>query len=96
MSMSYSIWPVVLTIYNLPPWLCMKHEYLMLSLLIPSPQSPGKDMDVFLQPLVEELKELWESGIDTRDATNDRKVFKMRAALLWTVNDFPARNSLSG
>ena len=59
----------------------------MLSLLIPGPQSPGKDMDVFLWPLVEELKELWESGIDMRDADNDRNVFKMRAALLWMVND---------
>ncbi|KAL5570407.1 hypothetical protein UlMin_026982 [Ulmus minor] len=68
----------------------------MLSLLIPGPQSPGKDMDVFLRLLIEELKELWENGIDTRDAGNDRKVFKMRAALLWTVNDFPARSSLSG
>ncbi|KAL5582292.1 hypothetical protein UlMin_014734 [Ulmus minor] len=96
MSISYSMWPVVLTTYNLPPWLCMKPEYLMLSLLIPGPQSPGKDMDVFLRPLIEELKELWENGIDTRDAGNDRKVFKMRAALLWTVNDFPARSSLSG
>ncbi|KAL5555616.1 hypothetical protein UlMin_037852 [Ulmus minor] len=95
MSISYSMWPVVLTTYNLPPWLCMKPEYLMLSLLIPGPQSPGKDMDV-LRPLIEELKELWESGIDTRDAGNDRKVFKMRAALLWMVNDFPARSSLSG
>ncbi|KAL5581538.1 hypothetical protein UlMin_013980 [Ulmus minor] len=96
MSISYSMWPVVLTTYNLPPWLCMKPEYLMLSILIPGPQSPGKDMDVFLRPLIEELKELWENGIDTRDAGNDRKVFKMRAALLWTVNDFPARSSLSG
>ncbi|KAL5573640.1 hypothetical protein UlMin_023237 [Ulmus minor] len=96
MSISYSMWPVVLTTYNLPPWLCMKPEYLMLSLLIPGPQSPGKDMDVFLRPLIEELKELWENGIDTRNAGNDRKVFKMRAALLWTVNDFPARSSLSG
>ena len=48
MSLSYSMWLVVLTIYNLPPWICMKAEYLMLSLLIPGPQSPGKDMDVFL------------------------------------------------
>ncbi|KAL5579091.1 hypothetical protein UlMin_011533 [Ulmus minor] len=96
MSISYSMWPVVLTTYNLPPWLCMKPEYLMLSLLIPGPQSPGKVMDVFLRPLIEELKELWENGIDTRDAGNDIKVFKMRAALLWTVNDFPARSSLSG
>ena len=74
----------------------MKPEYLMLSLLIPDPQSPGKDMDVFLQALVEELKDLWESGIETRDAANDRKVFKMRAALLWMVNDFSARSSFFG
>ena len=26
MSTSYSMWPVVLTTYNLPPWLCMKPE----------------------------------------------------------------------
>ena len=46
--LSYSMWPVVLTTYNLPPWLCIKLEYLMSTLLIPGPQSLGKDMDVFL------------------------------------------------
>ncbi|KAL5564918.1 hypothetical protein UlMin_028082 [Ulmus minor] len=96
MSLSYSMWPVVLTTYNLPPWICMKAEYLMLSLLIPGPQSPGKDMDVFLRPLIDELKELWVHGLDTRDAASENGVFRMRAALLWTVNDFPARSSLSG
>ena len=30
----------------------------MLSLLIPSPTSPENDIDVYLQPLVEELNEL--------------------------------------
>ncbi|KAL5583103.1 hypothetical protein UlMin_015545 [Ulmus minor] len=29
MSLSYSMWPVVLTTYNLPPWICMNAEYLM-------------------------------------------------------------------
>ncbi|KAL5542684.1 hypothetical protein UlMin_010394 [Ulmus minor] len=96
MSLSYSMWPVVLTTYNLPPWICMKAEYLMLSLLIPGPQSPGKDMDVFLRPLIDELKELWVHGLDTRDAAYENGVFRMRAALLWTVNDFLARSSLSG
>ena len=33
-------------------------EDLMLTPLIPGPQSPGKDMDVFLRPLVDELNEL--------------------------------------
>ncbi|KAL5569773.1 hypothetical protein UlMin_026348 [Ulmus minor] len=96
MSLSYSMWPVVLTTYNLPPWICMKAEYLMLSLLIPGPQSPGKDMDVFLRPLIDELKELWVHGLDTRDTAYENGVFRMRAALLWTINDFPARSSLSG
>ncbi|GJS78137.1 retrotransposon gag domain, retroviral aspartyl protease [Tanacetum coccineum] len=39
LSQSYSMWPVILTTYNLPPWLCMKESYLMLTLLIPWPKS---------------------------------------------------------
>ena len=58
MSLSYSIWPVVLIPYNLPPWKCMKDSSFMLSLLIPGPRSPGNDIDVYLQPLVDELKDL--------------------------------------
>ena len=50
-------------------------------------------MDVFLRPLIDELKELWVSRLETRDVFNN-SVFTMRAALLWIVNDFPARSSL--
>ncbi|KAL5579288.1 hypothetical protein UlMin_011730 [Ulmus minor] len=53
-------------------------------------------MDVFLRPLIDELKKLWVHGLDTRDAAYENGVFRMRAALLWTVNDFLARSSLSG
>ncbi|GKB84680.1 uncharacterized protein Tco_0956952 [Tanacetum coccineum] len=62
MSTSHSTWPVVLMPYNLPPWMCMKKPYLMLSLLIPGPSAPGNNIDVYLEPLVEELKELWDDG----------------------------------
>ena len=48
MSISHSTWPVVLSIYNLPPWLCMKQPSFILSLLIPGPESPGDKIDVFL------------------------------------------------
>ncbi|KAL5560887.1 hypothetical protein UlMin_030634 [Ulmus minor] len=96
MSLYYSMWPVVLTTYNLPPWICMKAECLILTLLIPGPHSPGKDMDIFLRPLIDELNELWVHGLETRDAAYENGVFRMHAALLWTVNDFPARSSLSG
>lgn len=43
MSTSYSMWPVVLIPYNLPPWKCMKDPFFMMSLLIPGPRAPGKD-----------------------------------------------------
>nr|GFA65721.1 hypothetical protein [Tanacetum cinerariifolium] len=41
LSQAYSMWPVILTTYNLPPWLCMKESSFMLTLLIPGPKSPG-------------------------------------------------------
>uniref|UniRef100_A0A803MDX1 Transposase-associated domain-containing protein n=1 Tax=Chenopodium quinoa TaxID=63459 RepID=A0A803MDX1_CHEQI len=79
---------------NLPPWLCMKPEFLMLSLLIPGPTSPGNDIDVYLQPLVQELKDLWEYRLDTYDAEK-RQTFKMHAALQSTTSDFPGYAMLS-
>ena len=95
MSNSYSMWPVILDPYNFPPWKCMKKEFSIMSLLIPGPISPGKDIDVYLQPLVDELKELWEIGVETYDASKGEN-FQMRAALLWTINDFPAYGMMSG
>ena len=62
MSVAHSTWPVILINYNLPPWMSMKPEYFLLSLLIPGPTSPGNDIDIYLQPLVDELKDLWDFG----------------------------------
>ena len=36
----------------------MKESFFMMSLLIPGPQAPCKDMDIYLHPLIDELKEL--------------------------------------
>ncbi|RVW97993.1 hypothetical protein CK203_028978 [Vitis vinifera] len=94
MSISYSMWPVVLIPYNLPPWMCMKQTFFMLSLLIPGPTAPGNDIDIYLQPLIDELNDLWDVGVETYDAST--KKFCMRAAILWTINDFPAYANLSG
>ncbi|XP_077251807.1 uncharacterized protein LOC143891036 [Tasmannia lanceolata] len=95
MSIAHSTWPVVLIPYNLPPWMCMKQPYIMLSMLIPGPSSPETDIDVYLQPLIEELKELWVSGLQTYDASR-QETFHMHASLLWTISDFPAYANLSG
>nr|KYP76305.1 hypothetical protein KK1_020539 [Cajanus cajan] len=40
LSIKHSSWPVLLTIYNLPLWLCMKRKYLMLSMMISGPRQP--------------------------------------------------------
>ncbi|CAA0839975.1 Unknown protein [Striga hermonthica] len=95
MSTTHSTWPVVLINYNLPPWLFMKPEFLILSLLIPGPVSPGNDIDVYLQPLIDDLKDLWELGVGTYDALS-HQTFDMHAALQATVSDFPGYAMLSG
>jgi hypothetical protein len=69
MSTLYSIWPVVLVPYNLPPWRCMKDPYMIMSLLISGPKAPGNDIDVYLQSLVDDLQELWIEGVPTYDAS---------------------------
>lgn len=61
--------------YNLPPWMCMKQPYFMLALLIPGPISPGMNIDVYLHPLVAELKELWDAWVPTLDVFVKKKVY---------------------
>ncbi|KAI5335862.1 hypothetical protein L3X38_025996 [Prunus dulcis] len=95
LSSRYSCWPVILVTYNLPPWLCMKRKFMMLTLLISGPKQPGNDIDVYLEPLIDDLKSLWVGIRGVYDAHNG-EYFTLRAALMWTINDFPAYGNLSG
>ena len=89
MSTSYSMWPIILIPYNLPLWKCMKAPFNFLSLFIPGLRSPGKEIDIYLQPLIDELNELWVDGIQTYDSFI-ASFFQFCVAQLWTINDFPA------
>ena len=60
LSSSHTVWLVILVTYNLPPWLCMKMSFCLLSLLIPGPKQLGNDIYVYLEPLVNELKLTWD------------------------------------
>ncbi|XP_021774619.1 uncharacterized protein LOC110738517 [Chenopodium quinoa] len=93
MNTNYNTWPVVLIPYNLPPWICMKSSSFILSLIIPGKYGPSIDIDVYLQPLIHDLKLLWK-GVNAFDAYSG-KSFNMRAALHSTINDFPAYAMLS-
>ena len=44
---------------------------------------------------MKELEELWMKGVDTYDVSMC-EMFKMRAALMWTISDFPGLGTLSG
>ncbi|KAL4027982.1 hypothetical protein IC575_011172 [Cucumis melo] len=95
LSSNYSCWPVITTIYNLPPWLCMRRKHLMLTMLISGPKQPGYDINTYLAPLIDDLKILWEEGVQCFDAYKE-EYFTLRAVLLWTINDFPAYGNLCG
>ena len=56
---SYSCWLVILTIYNLPPGICMRSKFIFLSTVIPDPNSSGQNIDVYLQPLLLNDKEIF-------------------------------------
>ena len=94
MSTSYGTWPVVLVPYNMPPWICMKQSSFILSMIIPGEKGPDNDIDIYLQPLIKELKQLW-SGVETYDVFK-KENFNLRAALLWTINDFLTYANLFG
>ena len=59
---NHNTWPVMLCIYNLPPWICMKRSYIQMSLLIQGPRQPRNDIDVFLEPVIDELVDMFEKG----------------------------------
>lgn len=65
----------------------------MVSMIIPGPRSvTGTHFDIFLEPLLMELLQLWAEGVNTIDAAMymEQREFKLRAILLWTIHDFPA------
>jgi hypothetical protein len=95
---TWSTWPVTLLNYNLPPWLCTKNFFIILALLIPGKQSvTSETFDVYLQPLVDELLQLWR-GIPAYDITKDvaSRCFTLRGMLLWTIHDFPGYGTVGG
>jgi hypothetical protein len=53
--------------YNLPPNKCLKVGFIFLAIVILGPKEPRKQMNIYLRPLMEELKELWH-GIDAYES----------------------------
>lgn len=95
-STSWSTWPVVVINYNIPPWKCTKKGYVLLSLLVPG-KYKVKNMDVYLEPLMEELLELWK-GVRVNDVSRPigSRLFTVKGILMWTMHDYPGLGEISG
>ena len=65
----------------------MKRKYMMLSMLIFGPKQWGNDIDVYLTPLIEDLKILWENGVEVYDGYR-KESLNLRAMLFGTINIF--------
>ena len=65
-------------------------------LLIQGPRQPGNDIDVFLEPVIDELVEMFEKGVpDVWDEYKTEHVM-IKGVLIATFTDLPGRGSLFG
>jgi len=81
---THSTWPVLLSIYNLPPWLFVKRKYLLLTMIISGPKAPGIDIDVFIEPLMQDMEILWKERVEMWDELV-KSAFTLRAIIFVSV-----------
>jgi hypothetical protein len=96
---NWSTWPISLINFNLPPWLATKKHFIILALIIPGPECvSAENIDIFLEPLVDELMLLWQDGVQTRDAAAEEgaRIFNMKAMLVMTIHDLEAYSIING
>jgi hypothetical protein len=67
----------------------------MLTILVSGPKQPGDRTDVYLRPLVDDLKILWKLGVPEVWDEYKREEFTMHVLLFTTINDNPAHRNLS-
>jgi hypothetical protein len=83
----HSAWPLIIFNYNLPPEIRVWTEHIICLGVIPGPKAV-KDLDSFLEPLIDELLKL-AKGVPVFDAVAN-EMFNFRAHLLKAFGDMPA------
>jgi len=73
----------------------MKRKDMILSMMISGPRQSENDIDVYLSPQIEDLKLMWDQGVEVFDEF-DNETFKMHVKLFCTINDFSTYGNLSG
>ena len=94
---NYYVWPMVVINNNIPPWLSMKNEHLMLALIVPG-RIQVKNMDVYLQPLINEFNKLWK-GIQVYDLSRPilvERYFMLHGICAYTTYGYLGLGVFSG
>jgi hypothetical protein len=68
---------------------------MMLTISVSGPKQPGNRIDVYLRPLVDDLKTLLKPGVSEVWDEYKREEFTMHGMLFTTINDNPAQRNLS-
>lgn len=84
---NFSLWPIILINYNLPPAERVKTRNIILLGFVPGPTHP-KDIDSFLAPLVNKMLSL-RHGVKSYNASKSEE-FVLKAHITTVTGDFPA------
>jgi hypothetical protein len=85
----YSIWPIVLTFYNLPPYLRYQVGCAPLVGIIVGKHKKETKQDIipYFKLLCDELDFLQEHGIQIKDSSNNNETFVCKARILHIISD---------
>ncbi|KAG8082401.1 hypothetical protein GUJ93_ZPchr0014g46908 [Zizania palustris] len=92
---AYSCWPMFVIPLNLPPGVIFQRQNIFLSLIIPGPEYPGKNMSVYMEPLMDDLVHAWEDGVLTYDRCTKTN-FRMHVWYMYSLHDLPAYSIFCG
>jgi hypothetical protein len=81
-----TVMPILLIILNLPPELRIRSDMMILNALIPKPEGSSYNLQIMLQPLLEELLDFYKAAQKFWNAHLMCEI-SLRACLLLSIND---------
>ena len=67
----------------------MKRSYIQMPLLIQGPRQPGNDIDVFLEPVIDELVEMFGKGVPNVWDEYKKVHVTIKGVLIATITNLP-------
>ncbi len=85
----YSMWPIEVLNYNLPPHLTMSNAFMWFAFIILE-RRQVHNMDIYVQPLIDELQLLWTQGVLMTNVSKPtiNQLLIVNVILLWTFHDY--------